>query len=150
MILRRNTQQSVLLSKSNILVKRHISLKAHNILWAFFYLKLKLKESMQEINLNFRNFVIPLMIFAASTSAYSTELSTCEKKSDCILTNENFCERVTALNKKSLKVWLVEQNKQSSANPSQTCSPIPRQDLIKDYKVECVEKKCQETRITPW
>ncbi len=100
--------------------------------------------------MGFQNNVIASIIIITSISVFSADLSTCKKSSDCILTNENYCQRVTALNKNNLKEWILEQKKQAQENPHQTCSPIPHEDKITDYKVECVDKNCKETRIKPW
>ena len=100
--------------------------------------------------MEFRNNFIAFTIIIKSISVLSADLSTCKKSSDCILTNENYCQRVTALNKNNLKEWILEQKKQDQENPHRTCSPIPHEDKTTDYKVDCVDKKCKEIRIKPW
>ena len=74
----------------------------------------------------------------------SADFFKCELNSDCVLVKDGYCSRVIAVNKMQMKNWKVfDQNKtQLALDAKQSCTPLPFEEKIKDFKAVCLIKNC--------
>lgn len=101
-----------------------------------------------------RWFAFTFSLFIAMATVYAkpsdVDFASCTKDADCSLVISNFCFTVEAINKNNLSGWRKSDVEKSAASKDHTCSPMPRQQVISDYKAQCVSNKCTSSRIKPW
>jgi hypothetical protein len=93
--------------------------------------------------------IIVLTVLLSTLVAQASNFNDCATTDDCMLTKDGYCSRVVAVNKNDLKKWKEKDQEQShyASAEQRTCTPLVREEQIKDFKVICIEKKCITEKI---
>jgi hypothetical protein len=89
--------------------------------------------------------ILWVSLFYTSIGLASDSLIRCQTVGECVLVQDSWCKRISAINKTNLESWSKQDRDRfkKAQETKQECKPAEGPELqLKSFRVDCVHESC--------